>query len=109
MARTGSRTSSAGIGLARNVLTNRLNWPVDHGIHKGRDMYPVFTTIRQWGDMHAAPDGPPLRLIRKDCGGSPRPYRGARRAAAERAGRRERHIGTGSGRAPGWCGVGGDT
>src|SRR6185437_11772362 len=35
-------------GFARNVLTNCLNWPVDHGIHKGRDMCPVVTTIRQW-------------------------------------------------------------
>jgi len=51
-------------------------------------MCPVFTTIRQWGDKHAAPDGPPLRLIRKDRGGSPRPYRGARGAAAERVARK---------------------
>jgi hypothetical protein len=58
-------------GFARNVLTNCLNWPVDHGIHKGRDMCPVFTTIRQWGDKHTAPDGPPLRLIRKEVSVSP--------------------------------------
>lgn len=35
--------SCAGIGLARDVLTNRLNWPVDHGIHKGRDLCPALT------------------------------------------------------------------
>jgi hypothetical protein len=35
---------------------------------KGRDLWPVLTTMRQWGDRHAAPDGPPLELIHKDCG-----------------------------------------
>jgi hypothetical protein len=24
--------------------------------------------MRQWGDKHAAPDGPPLELIHKACG-----------------------------------------
>ena len=54
-----------GIGLARNVLTERLNWLVDHGIferrpyaehaarelneyrltEKGRALFPVYTTV----------------------------------------------------------------
>jgi hypothetical protein len=35
---------------------------------KGRDLWPVLTTMRQWGDKYAAPDGPPLRLRHRDCG-----------------------------------------
>jgi hypothetical protein len=35
---------------------------------KGRDLWPVLTAMRQWGDKHAAPDGPPIRIIHKDCG-----------------------------------------
>jgi hypothetical protein len=35
---------------------------------KGRDLWPVLTTMRQWGDQHAAPDGPPLEVIHADCG-----------------------------------------
>jgi hypothetical protein len=28
----------------------------------------VLTTMRQWGDQYAAPHGPPLELIHRDCG-----------------------------------------
>ena len=35
---------------------------------KGRDLWPVLTTMRQWGDRHAAPDGPPLRIVHDTCG-----------------------------------------
>ena len=35
---------------------------------KGRDLWPVVTTMRQWGDKHAAPNGQPLQLIHKECG-----------------------------------------
>ena len=35
---------------------------------KGRDLWPVITTMRQWGDKYAAPNGPPLEVIHKDCG-----------------------------------------
>jgi len=24
--------------------------------------------MRQWGDRHAAPDGPPLQMVHRDCG-----------------------------------------
>jgi hypothetical protein len=34
----------------------------------GRDLWPVLTAMRQWGDKHGAPDGPPLQTIHKDCG-----------------------------------------
>lgn len=31
-------------------------------------MWPVPTAMRQWGDKHAAPQGPPLELVHKSCG-----------------------------------------
>jgi DNA-binding HxlR family transcriptional regulator len=74
------------LGISRNVLNQRLTRLVDEGVlarvpysehpprhdyrltDKGRDLWPVLTTMRQWGDRHAAPDGPPLELIHEACG-----------------------------------------
>jgi len=74
------------LGIARNILQQRLSKLVDAGIltrvayserpprydyrltDKGRDLWPVVNAMRQWGDRHAAPDGPPLRLVHKGCG-----------------------------------------
>jgi DNA-binding HxlR family transcriptional regulator len=74
------------LGISRNVLNQRLGHLVEHGVltkvpysqhpprydykltDKGRDLWPVITTMRQWGDKHAAPDGPPLQIIHKECG-----------------------------------------
>jgi DNA-binding HxlR family transcriptional regulator len=74
------------LGISRNVLNQRLARLVEAGIlvkvpysehpprhdyrltDKGRDLWPVLTTMRQWGDKHAAPDGPPLELIHERCG-----------------------------------------
>jgi len=74
------------LGIARNILQQRLTKLVDAGIldrvpysehpprfdyrltDKGRDLWPVVNAMRQWGDRHAAPDGPPLRLVHKGCG-----------------------------------------
>jgi DNA-binding HxlR family transcriptional regulator len=74
------------LGISRNVLRQRLAHLVEHGVlvrvlynehpprydyrltDKGRDLWPVITTMRQWGDKHAAPDGPPLELIHRACG-----------------------------------------
>jgi DNA-binding HxlR family transcriptional regulator len=74
------------LGISRNVLNQRLAHLVEHGVlsksaysehpprfdyrltEKGRDLWPVLTTMRQWGDKHAAPDGPPLELVHKHCG-----------------------------------------
>ncbi|HTL84058.1 MAG TPA: helix-turn-helix domain-containing protein [Acidimicrobiia bacterium] len=76
----------ARLGISRNVLNQRLNHLVEHGIldrvpyqehpprseyrltEKGRDLWPVVTAMRQWGDRWAAPDGPPLKLRHKKCG-----------------------------------------
>jgi DNA-binding HxlR family transcriptional regulator len=74
------------LGISRNILNQRLAHLVDEGIlqkvpysqhprrydyrltAKGRDLWPVLTAMRQWGDKHAAPDGPPLEVVHKACG-----------------------------------------
>jgi DNA-binding HxlR family transcriptional regulator len=75
------------LGVARNVLQGRLERLVDNGIlervryqerperfeyrltEKGLDLWPVVVSLLAWGDRHAAPDGPPVLLEHRDCGG----------------------------------------
>ena len=74
------------LGISRNVLNQRLLRLVEEGVltkipysehpprhdyrltAKGRDLWPVLTAMRQWGDAYAAPDGPPLSVVHKSCG-----------------------------------------
>ena len=74
------------LGISRNILNQRLNRLVDEGVldkvaysehprrydyrltGKGRDLWPVLTAMRQWGDKYAAPDGPPVQVVHKACG-----------------------------------------
>jgi DNA-binding HxlR family transcriptional regulator len=74
------------LGISRNVLDQRLNRLVETGVlvkvpynehplrfeyrltDKGRDLWPVLTTMREWGDKYAAPDGPPMLVTHKSCG-----------------------------------------
>jgi len=74
------------LGISRNVLNHRLDHLVRAGVlermpynerpirydyrltRKGRDLWPILTAMRQWGDAHAAPDGPPLLLVHRACG-----------------------------------------
>jgi DNA-binding HxlR family transcriptional regulator len=74
------------LGISRNILNERLNRLVDEGVFdkvaysdhpprydyrltaKGRDLWPIMTAMRQWGDKYAAPDGLPLKLVHKKCG-----------------------------------------
>jgi DNA-binding HxlR family transcriptional regulator len=74
------------LGISRNILNQRLQHLVEHGVlervrysehppryeyrltGKGRDLWPVLTAMRQWGDQHAAPDGAPLQMVHHDCG-----------------------------------------
>ena len=74
------------LGISRNILSERLGRLVEAGIfdkvsycerplrheyrltERGRDLWPVITTMRQWGDKHAAPEGPPVQVVHKDCG-----------------------------------------
>jgi DNA-binding HxlR family transcriptional regulator len=77
-----------GLGIARNVLQNRLERLVEEGILKrvryqerpdryeyrltdmGLDLWPVVVSLLHWGDKHLAPDGPPLTLEHRGCGGN---------------------------------------
>lgn len=74
------------LGISRNILNQRLGWLVEQGVlrkeqysdhpprfeyrltDKGRDLWPVLNALREWGDKHAAPDGPPLQLVHDACG-----------------------------------------
>lgn len=66
-------------GVATNILTDRLATLVDHGVLERRgedyvptckaiDANPVLVALLQWGDAHAAPDGPPRVLVHSRCG-----------------------------------------
>jgi DNA-binding HxlR family transcriptional regulator len=76
----------ADLGIARNMLTERLNRLVDHDIverrryqdrperyeyhltEKGRDLFPVLMTLMAWGDKYAGwEDGPPVLVHHEDC------------------------------------------
>jgi DNA-binding HxlR family transcriptional regulator len=75
------------LGIARNVLTDRLKRLVEEGVlekvpyqerpqrfeyrltEKGVDLWPVMVALLQYGDRYYAPDGPPMRLTHRDCGG----------------------------------------
>jgi DNA-binding HxlR family transcriptional regulator len=74
------------LGISRNVLNERLGHLVEAGAlervpysehpprfdyrltDKGRDLWPVLTAMRQWGDRWQAPHGAPIELVHKDCG-----------------------------------------
>ena len=74
------------LGISRNILNQRLNHLVAAGIlekipysrhpprydyrltDKGRDLWPVLTAMRQWGDRYRAPAGPPVSLVHRHCG-----------------------------------------
>src|ERR1700728_5204854 len=74
------------LGISRNILNQRLEHLIEAGVvdrepycehpvrydyrltEKGRDLWPVLTAMRQWGDKYAAPDGPPVTMIHKGCG-----------------------------------------
>jgi DNA-binding HxlR family transcriptional regulator len=75
------------LGIARNVLTDRLQSLVDHGVlerriyqerperfeyhltEKGRDLFPVLVSMMRWGDRWTAGEaGPPLELEHRSCG-----------------------------------------
>ncbi len=75
------------LGCARNVLTDRLKRLVDVGIlrkrpyqerpvryeyalsRRGVELWPALMSLKVWGDRHLAPEGPPLLILHRDCGG----------------------------------------
>jgi DNA-binding HxlR family transcriptional regulator len=74
------------LGISRNVLTQRLQTLVAAGVlekrqyrdrpprheyvltPKGHDLWPVLSAMRQWGDRHSAPQGPPVTVVHRGCG-----------------------------------------
>jgi DNA-binding HxlR family transcriptional regulator len=77
------------LGVARNVLTTRLQRLVDEGIlerrpyserperyeyfltEKGLDLWPLMISLMHWGDKHMpSPGGRPMIVVHKgECGG----------------------------------------
>lgn len=74
------------LGIARNVLTDRLDKLVDRAIlrkvqyserpprfeyhltRKGRDLSPALIALMRWGDRWAIDGDPPIRLVHDACG-----------------------------------------
>jgi DNA-binding HxlR family transcriptional regulator len=75
------------LGIARNILTKRLDTLVEHGVlerhvydeardradykltAKGRDLWPVMVTLRQWGDDWITKKGKaPVAMLHTTCG-----------------------------------------
>jgi DNA-binding HxlR family transcriptional regulator len=74
------------LGIARNILSARLQTLVRHGILErrryhdeperfeyrltaaGRDLYPAVVTIMRWGDVHLAGEAGPPVVLRHTCG-----------------------------------------
>jgi DNA-binding HxlR family transcriptional regulator len=77
-----------GLGIARNVLSARLQRLVEEDIlerrpyqtgperheyfltEKGLDLWPALVALLAWGDRHSPnPNGPPMLIVHKECGG----------------------------------------
>jgi DNA-binding HxlR family transcriptional regulator len=89
------------LGIARNVLSTRLERLVEAGIlrrslyeerprryeyrltKKGTDLWPVLMAMLQWGDRYEAPEGPPVVIEHRDCGGELDDRRRCRRCGQE--------------------------
>ena len=81
----------ADLGIARNVLTDRLGRLVEHGVmerrqyedrppryeyrltDKGRDLMPVLLAMVKWGDTWAAGEEPPVQFTHTTCGAETTP------------------------------------
>ena len=104
-------------GVARNVLSNRLNLLVEEGIfkrvpyqehparfeyrftEKGLDLWPVIVSLLKWGDRHVYPGRAPLLLMHKGCGGAVSDHRTCETCGAK-LGPRDVEARRGSGMVP---------
>jgi len=77
----------AGLGVAHNVLSDRLSRLTEAGVlerrryqerpdrheyhltQQGRDLWPVVMSLLVWGDRYLAPDGAPKLALHRNCGG----------------------------------------
>lgn len=75
-----------GLGIARNLLSDRLSRLVEHGVlekvpyqqrplrceyrltAKGADLSPALIALMRWGDQWYAEAGPPVELVHDRCG-----------------------------------------
>jgi DNA-binding HxlR family transcriptional regulator len=76
------------LGIARNTLSARLQRLVEEDIlerrayqrhperyeyfltEKGLDLWPALVALLRWGDRYSpGPDGPPMLIVHKECGG----------------------------------------
>lgn len=76
----------ARLGIARNILADRLSRLIEAGViekapyqehparfdyhltEKGGDLWKVLTAMREWGDRWEAPEGPSVQIVHKSCG-----------------------------------------
>ena len=76
----------AELGIASNVLSERLSTLVDAGVlerrrysdrpdrfeyrltEAGLELQPVLLELLRWGDAHMSPAGPPRVVVHTDCG-----------------------------------------
>lgn len=79
----------AELGIARNILTSRLERLIELNIierfpledrpktngyrltEKGEDLYPVLVTLMQWGDRWLSPEGKPPTALVSEATGAP--------------------------------------
>jgi DNA-binding HxlR family transcriptional regulator len=89
------------LGIARNVLSARLAHLVEEDVlekvryqdrperfeyrltEKGLDLWPVLFALMRYGDRHYAPDGPPMLVTHRGCGGELTDRRACARCGAE--------------------------
>lgn len=76
-----------GLGIGRNILTQRLTQLVEDGLferrvyqerpvrheyrltQQGREVYPILAAMAAWGDRWlSGPEGPPMQLRHTTCG-----------------------------------------
>lgn len=74
------------LGIARNILTQRLAWLVEQGIvekrayeerppryeyrltEKGRGLFPILVALMRWGQRWSPPDDVEVRLVDRNTG-----------------------------------------
>ena len=109
------------MGVSKSVLSARLDHLVEHGVlerrdyqepgqrrrfeyhltEKGKDLYPVLSALRQWGDKYlAGPEGPSSLITHEGCGAAGAREAHLRGGARGRSGRSTARSGPGA-NAPG--------
>ena len=81
-----------GIGLARNILVDKMTKLIEQGIlerrpvpeaegrseyrltAKGRALFPVYIALMQWGNEWTGLPAPPVELLHKPCGQRTTPH-----------------------------------